>query len=107
MFELKQLIGLIMFSRNAYFVAQVVLIGCNFCYKMLDSAIFFCSVCYIVSDIGEFCCNLYNNAVSRCLLFRFLDPGTKDFTDDTIEGRTMRQCDRSFFLSFVFLVYVA
>lgn len=54
MFELKQLIGLIMFIRNAYFVAHVVLFSCNFCYKMLDSAI----VCYIVSDIGVFCCNL-------------------------------------------------
>lgn len=108
MFELKQLIGLIMFIRNAYFVAHVVLFSCNFCYKMLDSAI----VCYIVSDIGVFCCNLillqplYQCSVAL-LVVSIPGPGYKRFTDDTIEGRTMRQCDRSFCLSFVFLVYVA
>lgn len=47
-----------------------------------------------------FVANLYNNAVSRCLLFRFQDPGTEGFTDDTIEGRTMMQYDRSPFSPF-------
>lgn len=96
----------VMFSRHAFLVVfnaywlQLLLNGVEQCCTLLQP---------LLHSVRYKCILLqpYNNAVLGCLLFPFQDPGTEDFTDDTIEGRTMMQYDRSLFLSFVFLLSVA